>query len=171
MLGKVNLESLTIATPFYNEEEGLNNYFATLEKIYNLTNNKIKIKFLFIDDGSTDSTKQKLFEYKKWNPDYDITICCHERNYGYGRTLKNSIKEFRRGNIVIKRGQTLFIAEISSSSNIKLDLTKIYNEADKFVRKIVIPINKDAKNILLWRPSDISKRLNCILWKPDAGTR
>ena len=58
-MGKVNLESLTIATPFYNEEEGLNNYFETLEKIYNLTNNKIKIKFLFIDDGSTDSTKQK----------------------------------------------------------------------------------------------------------------
>jgi len=71
--------------------------------------------------------------------------------------LKSSIKEFRRGNIVIKRGQTLFIAEVNSSSNIKLDLTKIYNEADKFVRKIVIPINKDAKNILLWRPSDITE--------------
>ena len=91
-MGKVNLESLTIATPFYNEEEGLNNYFETLEKIYNLTNNRIKIKFLFIDDGSTDSTKQKLFEYKKGNPNYDINIFCHERNYGYGRTLKNSIK-------------------------------------------------------------------------------
>ena len=35
--------------------------------------------------------------------------------------------------------------------------TKIFNEADKFVRKIVIPINKEAKNILLWRPSDITK--------------
>ena len=71
--------------------------------------------------------------------------------------LKNNIKELRRGNIVIKRGQTLFIAEVNYSSNIKLDLTKIYNEADKFVRKIVIPISKDAKNILLWRPSDIAK--------------
>ena len=71
--------------------------------------------------------------------------------------LKNNIKIFRRGNIVIKRGQTLFIAEINSSPNIKLDLTKIFNEADKFVRKIVFPINKEAKNILLWRPSDIRK--------------
>ena len=71
--------------------------------------------------------------------------------------LKNNIKEFRRGNIVIKRGQTLFIAEINSSSNIKVDLTKILNEANKFVRKIVVPINKEAKNILLWRPSDITK--------------
>ena len=71
--------------------------------------------------------------------------------------LKSNIKELRRGNIVIKRGQTLFIAEVNSSLNIKLDLTKIFNEADKYVRKIVIPNNKEAKNILLWRPSDITK--------------
>ena len=66
-------------------------------------------------------------------------------------------KEFRRGNVVIKRGQTLFIAEINSNSNVKRDFPKINNEADKFVKKIVIPINKEAKNILLWRPSDITK--------------
>ena len=71
--------------------------------------------------------------------------------------LKNNIKEFRRGNIVIKRGQILFIAEINNSSNVKLDFIKIYNEADKFVKKIVIPNKKEAKNILLWRPSDISE--------------
>ena len=71
--------------------------------------------------------------------------------------LKNNVNEFRRGNIVIQRGQTLFIAEINSSSNIKLDLAKIFNEADKFVRKIVTPSNKESKNILLWRPSDITK--------------
>jgi len=71
--------------------------------------------------------------------------------------LKNDVREFRRGNIVIKRGQTLFIGEVDSTSNIKLELVKIYNEADKFVRKIVIPSNKGAKNILLWKPSDISR--------------
>jgi len=71
--------------------------------------------------------------------------------------LKNDINEFRRGNIVIKRGQILFIAEINPSSNIKLDLAKIYNQADKFVREIVFPSNQEAKNILLWRPNDITK--------------
>ena len=91
-MGKVNLDSLTIATPFYNEEEGLDNYFETLKKVYNLINYKVKLKFLFIDDGSTDSTKQKLFGYQKENPNYNINIFCHESNYGYGRTLKNSIK-------------------------------------------------------------------------------
>ena len=71
--------------------------------------------------------------------------------------LKSDVKEFRRGNVVIKRGQTLFIARVTSNSNIKLDLGKVYNSADKYVQKIVIPSKKERKNILLWRPSDISK--------------
>ena len=71
--------------------------------------------------------------------------------------LKSDVKEFRRGNVVIKRGQTLFIAKVTSNSNIKLDLGKIYNSADIYVQKIVIPSKKGIKNILLWRPSDISE--------------
>ncbi len=71
--------------------------------------------------------------------------------------LKSDVKEFRRGNVVIKRGQTLFIAQVTSNSNIKLDLGKIYNSADLYVQKIVIPSKKNIKNILLWRPSDISE--------------
>ena len=41
--------------------------------------------------------------------------------------LKTNVKEFRSGNVVIKRGQTLFIAEVNSVPNVKLDLGKIYN--------------------------------------------
>ena len=71
--------------------------------------------------------------------------------------LKTDVKEFRSGNVVIKRGQTLFIADITSNPNLKSDLGKIYNSADKYVQKIVIPNKKEIKNILLWRTSDISK--------------
>ena len=39
--------------------------------------------------------------------------------------LKIDVKEFRSGNVVIKRGQTLFIGEVISNPNIKLDLGKI----------------------------------------------
>jgi uncharacterized protein (DUF3084 family) len=71
--------------------------------------------------------------------------------------LKSDVKEFRSGNVVIKRGQTLFIAEVTSNPNIKLDLGKIYNTADRYVQRIVIPSKKEIKNILLWRTSDISE--------------
>ena len=39
----------------------------------------------------------------------------------------------------------------------KLDLGKIYNSADRYVQKIVIPSKKEIKNLLLWRTSDISE--------------
>jgi len=90
--GGNKLNTLTIATPFYNEKESLNNYFNTLKKIFILINKKIKVKFLFIDDGSTDTTLKKLYDFKKKNSQYKIKIFSHIKNFGYGRTLKNSIK-------------------------------------------------------------------------------
>ena len=113
---------------------------------------------LFVDipllQKTLDESKKALLPLQEEQKKLEGKIIQKEKELNL---LKNNINEFRRGNIVIKRGQTLFIAEINSSSNIKLDLTKIYNEADKFVRKIVIPSNKESKNILLWRPSDISE--------------
>ena len=113
---------------------------------------------LFVDipflQKTLDESKKALIPLQEERKELEGKIIQKEKELNQ---LKNNINEFRRGNIVIKRGQTLFIAEVNFNSNIKLDLTKINNEADKFVRRIVIPINKEAKNILLWRPSDISK--------------
>ena len=113
---------------------------------------------LFVDipflQKTLDESKKALIPLQEEQEELESKIIQKEKELNQ---LKNNIKEFRRGNIVIKRGQTLFIAEVDSSSNLKLDLTEIFNEADKFVRKIVIPNNKQARNILLWRPSDIKK--------------
>ena len=113
---------------------------------------------LFVDipflQKTLDESKKALIPLQEERKKLEGKIIKKEKELNQ---LKNEVREFRRGNIVIKRGQTLFIAEVNSSSNIKSDLSKIYNEADKFVRKIVIPTNKDAKNILLWSPSDITK--------------
>ena len=113
---------------------------------------------LFVDipflQKTLDESKKALIPLQEEQKELEDKIIQKEKELNQ---LKNNINEFRRGNIVIKRGQTLFIAEINSSSNMKRDLAKIFNEADKFVRKIVIPSNKKAKNILLWKPSDIRK--------------
>ncbi len=85
------LKSLTIATPFYNEVSGLDNFFYTLKKIKILLDKKIKVTFLFINDGSIDNTKIKLEEFKYLNPDFNIKIHNHKKNIGYGKTLQNSI--------------------------------------------------------------------------------
>ncbi len=113
---------------------------------------------LFVDipflQKTLDESKKALIPLQEEQKELEGKIFQKEKELNQ---LKNNIKEFRRGNIVINRGQILFIAEINSSSNIVRDFTEINNEADKFVKKLVIPINKKAKNILLWRPSDISK--------------
>ncbi|KGG03835.1 Myosin heavy chain [Prochlorococcus marinus str. MIT 9321] len=113
---------------------------------------------LFVDipflQKTLDESKKALVPLQEERQKLENKINKKERELN---KLKGDIKEFRSGNVVLKRGQTLFIAELSSNPNIKLDLGKIYKSADKFVQKIVIPSKKEVKNILLWRPSDISE--------------
>ena len=113
---------------------------------------------LFVDipflQQTLDESKKALVPLKEERKKLEDKINIKEKEL---KKLKSNVKEFRRGNVVIKRGQTLFIAQVTSNSNIKLDLGKIYNSADSYVQKIVIPSKKEIKNILLWRPSDIAK--------------
>ena len=113
---------------------------------------------LFVDipllQKTLDESKKAIIPLKEERQILEDKINNKERELN---KLKSDINEFRRGNVVIKRDQTLFIAQVNSNPNIKLDLGNIYNSADKYVQKIVIPTNKEIKNILLWRSSDISK--------------
>ena len=113
---------------------------------------------LFVDipflQKTLDESKKALVPLQEERKRLEDKIINKEKELN---KLKSDVKEFRRGNVVLKRGQTLFIAEVNSSPNIKLDLGKIYKRADKYVQQIVIPNNNEVKNILLWRTSDISK--------------
>ena len=113
---------------------------------------------LFVDipflQKTLDESKKALLPLQEERKKLEDTINQKEKELN---KLKSDVKEFRRGNVVIKRGQSLFIAKVSSNPNIKLELGKIYNSADRYVQKIVIPSKKETKNILLWRPSDIAE--------------
>ena len=113
---------------------------------------------LFVDipflQKTLDESKKSLVPLQEERKKLEDKIKIKEKQLN---KLKSDVKEFRSGNIVIQRGQTLFIAQVTSNPNIKLELGKIYNSADKYVQKIVIPSKKEVKNILLWRPSDISE--------------
>jgi len=113
---------------------------------------------LFVDipflQKTLDESKKALLPLQEERKKLEDKINIKEQELN---KLKRDVKEFRRGNVVIRRGQTLFIAQVTSNRNIKLDLGKIYNSADRYVQKIVIPSNKGVKNILLWKQSDISE--------------
>lgn len=66
--------------PFYNEKENLK------KLIYDLVNNKLINKnfdFLFIDDGSNDSSSQEISNFN---------LIKNNKNLGYGATIKSGIK-------------------------------------------------------------------------------
>ncbi len=113
---------------------------------------------LFVDipflQKTLDESKKALIPLQEERKKLENKINNKEKELN---KLKSDIKEFRRGNVVLKRGQTLFIAEVTSNPNIKSDLGKIYKSADRYVQKIVIPNKKEVKNILLWRTSDIAE--------------
>ena len=113
---------------------------------------------LFVDipflQKTLDESKKALVPLREEREKLEDRINSKEKEL---KKLKSDVKEFRRGNVVLKRGQTLFIAEVTSNPNIRLDLGKIYQKADRYVQQIVIPSKKEVKNILLWRPSDISE--------------
>ena len=115
---------------------------------------------LFVDipflQKTLDESKRALIPLQKEREKLEEKIIKKEKELNQ---LKGNINQFRRGNVVIKRGQTLFIAKVSSTLNvsIKSELAKIYNSADKYVKKIVKPSKTETKNILLWRPTDISQ--------------
>ena len=106
-----------------------------------------------------DESKKALIPLQKEREKLEDKILQKEKELNQ---LKNNINEFRRGNVVIKRGQTLFIAEINSNTNRKLDLAKIFDSADKYVKKIVIPSKQKRADILLWNPSAIAAIENVI---------
>ena len=113
---------------------------------------------LFVDipflQKTLDESRKALLPLQEERKKLEDKIINKEKEL---QKLKSDVQEFRRGNVVIKRGQTLFIAEVSANPKIKQDLGRIYNTADRYVQKIVIPSKKETKNILLWRPSDISE--------------
>ena len=115
---------------------------------------------LFVDipllEKTLDESKKALIPLQEEREKLEKKIFQKEKELNL---LKSDINEFRQGNVVIKRGQSLFIAEINSNKNlnIKLELAKINKSANKYVQKIVIPSKKELANILLWRPSDISE--------------
>ena len=113
---------------------------------------------LFVDipflQKTLDESKKALVPLQEERKELEEKILNKEKELN---KLKSDVKEFRRGNVVIKRGQTLFIAEVNSNLNIKSDLGKIYNSADNYVQKVVRPSKKEIKNILLWRPNDITQ--------------
>ena len=79
------MKTLDIIVPVYNEEDCID---KTLERLLNLKEtfrSKLKVNFIFINDGSKDSSAQILAKYAK--EDKNIKLINFSRNFGHQMAL------------------------------------------------------------------------------------
>lgn len=77
------LNELTILIPFYNEEKRINILINKLNELIKKNNEYRNLRFIFVNDGSTDQTYQKLSKELIKLP-FTFTIYGYDENMGRG---------------------------------------------------------------------------------------
>ena len=93
---------ISIVVPCFNEQENLKTFFDTLNSELELCKKKFEhteFEVIFVDDGSTDQTKQVIENIQKNNPEL-VGFIEFSRNFGKEAALTAGIKN-ARGEILI----------------------------------------------------------------------
>ena len=82
------INSLSIVIPLFNEERRLKYSFHNIKKL--IKNKKIeKIEIIFVDDGSTDKSKQIIYNFiKNLDKSVDAQLINVKKNLGKGHALR-----------------------------------------------------------------------------------
>jgi len=141
--------SYIVVVPIYNEESNIDHLLNSILSDFIYTHDKC-MKIVFIDDGSTDESNQKLTKYL--NSFSKFLLVNHNSNIGYGGALKTAInrykndcnlfhnqwpKTFRYENLRIKR----FLCEKNQQHDTHVDVSNADN-AKRFLA-LVCYLNDD----------------------------
>lgn len=133
---------LSIVLPCYNEENNILNSFKAIIK--SLKSSKIRnVEFIFVDDGSTDKSKEKINQIVKLNRNKFITK---------KKFLKNNIGlggAFRYGVKISKGTHVIFIP--TDNSHPSKGLSEIFSNIDhhKYNQILISYVkNKNARSFI-----------------------
>ena len=94
------VKDIAIIIPAFNESDSINELFNRLKK--NIPDQfGLDVSYIFINDGSSDSTHSVIKELIKQNKNTEIILIDHLRNYGKTVALKNGINQAKSNFILM----------------------------------------------------------------------
>ncbi len=139
----------TIILPVFNEEKAVAPVIHSIKK--EMAGYETKIEILAVDDGSTDSTGEKLREID------GIKVITRENNYGYGAAIKTGIAAANGEKILIMDADSSYPEEqINRMMNLSKDYDMVVGARKSpfikhfFVRGILRYLFKVSASILMW---------------------
>ncbi|MEI3536320.1 MAG: glycosyltransferase [Bacilli bacterium] len=92
------MKKISIVVPMYNEEEMIPLFFETANNVIKNLDNKYKVSFTCVDDGSKDRTLDLLKKQRKIQS--NIRIISFSRNFGHEAAVCAGLKQ-SNGDIII----------------------------------------------------------------------
>jgi glycosyltransferase involved in cell wall biosynthesis len=135
-------QMISVVIPLYNEEGSLMELSLGLKKVFDFL--KCNYEVIFIDDGSTDKSFEKIKEIHSRNPKYKCIK--FRRNYGKSAALSAGFKK-AEGDIIITMDADLQddpkeIPELVKTINSGFDLVSGWKKVrfDPFIKKLTSKI-------------------------------
>ena len=137
---------LTIVLPCYNEENNILNSFKAIVK--SLKSSKIRnVEFIFVDDGSTDKSKEKINQIIKLNRNKFITKRKFlKNNIGLGGAFRSGVKISKGTHVIFiptdnshpSKGLSEIFSNIVQDEQNKILISYVKNKnARSFIRRII----------------------------------
>ena len=130
--------NVSIIIPCYNEARSIISTLNRLQKILKKT--KLKYEIIVIDDASSDSSKELIKKFKN----KFFRLIEHERNLGYGASLKDGIK--------IAKYEWICITDADGTYPIE-DIPRLANYTSRYDMVIGARVGKHVKIPLIRKPA------------------
>ena len=86
------MTTLSLIFPCYNEREGIAHLLTVLEEVQASLGQTYQLELIFVDDGSTDGTAQRL-EAELASGRFNARVIRHERNRGLGAAIRTGFAQ------------------------------------------------------------------------------
>ncbi|WP_296265244.1 glycosyltransferase family 2 protein [Pseudomonas sp. UBA6562] len=141
---EMNKRTISLVSPFYNEEKGVQAFFARINEVFAELADRYDLEVIAINDGSRDSTYDELVKAKASNP--YLTIVDLSRNFGKEAALSAGL-DFATGDAVVP-----IDSDLQHPPEVILDLVRKWEDGAEVVlakrvdRETDRPIQKVTAN-------------------------